>query len=72
MSDCKGKCVHPDSSMKNNHIRGNEECTEGWCGNQGYPKRCGCGGLVHADFGDEDFDGDYWLYTKCDKCGESE
>lgn len=65
--------VHPDSSMNYNHIKGDKECTEGWCGGlSGYPKVCSCGGLIHADFGDENGDGDYWLYTKCDTCGEPE
>lgn len=55
------------------HTIGDTECGEGWCGVD-YPKPCeyDCGGLVHADFGDENADGDYWLYTKCDECGESE
>lgn len=69
MSD---KYISPDSSMSNKHIVGNEKCTEGWCSSFDYPKKCGCGGLIHADFGDESADGDYWLYTMCDKCGESE
>jgi hypothetical protein len=51
------------------HERGNRECTSGWCGNQ-FPLPCECGGLVHADFGDEDSDCNYWLYKKCDRCGE--
>ncbi len=40
----------------------------------GYPKLCEtpeCNGLVHASFEDENWDG-YWLYTRCDRCGESE
>lgn len=57
------------------HIVGDLDCTEGWCdrGN-GYPKPCQhcADGLVHADFGDENYDCDYWLYTKCDVCGEAE
>lgn len=53
------------------HRRGNKDCTEGWCGNA-YPKPCSCGGLIHADFGDEDADCNYWLWTKCDRCGERE
>lgn len=52
------------------HTIGNKDCGEGWCGSS-YPKACECGGLIHADFGDESYDG-YWLHTKCDKCGESE
>lgn len=51
------------------HEVGNEECCEGWCGG-GYPLHCKCGGLIHADFGDEDYDCNYWLYKKCDKCGD--
>lgn len=56
------------------HIVGNVSCTEGWCGGtSGHPEPCereGCEGLVHAEFGDESYEGDYWLYTKCDVCGE--
>ena len=65
--------IHPDSSMDYNHVIGNKKCNEGWC-NKGshYPIKCECGGLIHADFGDENRDGDYWLYTKCDKCGGTE
>ena len=59
------------------HRIGDPNCDEGWCSGQGfsYPKPCettdGCPGLVHANFGDESWDG-YWLYTKCDVCGEPE
>lgn len=58
----------------NQHIVGNKKCREGWCsGVDGrFPKLCKCGGLIHAEFGDEDFDGDYWLYHKCDKCGSTD
>jgi hypothetical protein len=49
------------------HRIGDATCTAGWCGSD-YPRPCSCGGLVHADFGDEDRDGDYWLYTACDRC----
>ena len=51
------------------HAVGDRNCQQGWCIAGGYPKPCSCGGLIHADFGDEDYDGNYWLYTKCDKCG---
>jgi len=50
------------------HEIGDKDCCEGWCGNA-YPEKCECGGLIHADFGDENSDGDYWLHTKCDQCG---
>lgn len=56
------------------HTVGDRECTDGWCGSE-YPKPCeepGCSGLVHANFGDENADGDYWVHTKCDVCGEGE
>jgi len=47
------------------HIIGDKDCNKGWCGNgMGYPKRCSCGGLIHADFGDENIDCNYWLYTR--------
>nr|WP_276975929.1 dual specificity protein phosphatase [Ferrimicrobium acidiphilum] len=58
------------------HFAGDGSCYEGWCGGSyGYPKLCtrqGCEGLVHAEFGDENPDCDYWLYTKCDIRGEPE
>ena len=51
------------------HKIGDMGCSECW---RDYPKLCECKGLIHASFGDENYDGDYWLYTKCDKCGERE
>jgi len=48
------------------HEIGNRNCPECW---DGYPKKCLCGGLIHAQFGDEDSDCNYWLYQDCDKCG---
>ncbi len=49
------------------HEIGDKECGVCW---SGYPKPCKCGGLIHAEFGDENYDGDYWLYYKCDLCGD--
>jgi hypothetical protein len=55
------------------HEVGNENCRIEWCSvGSAYPRKCKCGGLIHACFGDENADMDYWLYTKCDKCGEAE
>lgn len=55
------------------HEIGNGACEEGWCGGgSGYPKPCICGGLIHADFGDEDINCNYWLHKKCDRCGVSD
>lgn len=55
------------------HKVGNKRCSEGWCdGGIQYPKLCSCGGLIHAEFGDETYDGyeeTYSVITKCDKCG---
>lgn len=54
------------------HEIGKSDCDECW---NGYPKRCedrDCSGLIHASFGDENGDGDYWLYKECDVCGGSE
>ncbi len=48
------------------HEVGNKECSKCW---SGFPKKCKCGGLIHAEFGDESYDG-YWLYKKCDKCND--
>ena len=52
------------------HEIGNKKCDMCW-GDE-YPKKCECGGLIHAEFGDEDKDDNYWLYVKCDKCGEED
>ena len=53
------------------HVVGDANCQAGWCGDTtGYPRGCTCGGLVHANFGDENADGDYWLMLKCDHCGD--
>lgn len=63
--DVSGEGIHQ-------HEVGNKDCIGGWCGGfDEFPHvHEGCGGLVHADFGDEDADDSYWLYCKCDKCGE--
>lgn len=55
------------------HEVGDKDCCAGWCGRRtGYPRPCpSCGGLIHADFGDENFECDYWLYIKCDQCGKT-
>ena len=47
------------------HVRG-KTCKECW---RGYPRTCECGGLIHAEFGDEGFDG-YYLVYHCEKCGD--
>lgn len=52
----------------NRHKIGESECPQCW---SGYPKKCTCGGLVHAEFGDENWEGDYWIYKECDKCGKN-
>lgn len=46
------------------HRVGDEDCAECYKG----PFPCDCGGLLHYEFGDENWD-DYWLYSKCDRCG---
>ena len=48
-----------------NHEVGNSECPDCW---KNYPVPCKCGGLIHAQFGDEDSNGDYWLEKFCDTC----
>jgi hypothetical protein len=53
------------------HECNDPNCQIGWCdGGLEFPKRCKCGGLIHAEFGDENSDGDYWVYRKCDNCGD--
>jgi hypothetical protein len=47
------------------HHIGDARCDECWTG---FPRPCKCGGLIHADFGDEVEEG-YWLHEKCDRCG---
>lgn len=56
------------------HLPGDHDCNRGWCGgDNGYPKPCPCGGLVHADFdGYSDGDGAHQLSTRCDACGRGE
>lgn len=55
--------------FEHEHDAGDTDCEACW---PRYPKPCECGGLVHAEFGDEDKNCNYWLYTKCDRCGDPE
>ena len=61
------KIFHIDDAIKYNHQVGDTKCPECW---SEYPCACECGGLIHAQFGDENYDGDYWLDRQCDKCGD--
>ena len=54
------------------HIIGDEKCRACWFKENGPCERPGCPGRLHRAFGDENYEGDYWLVYKCDKCGESE
>ena len=50
------------------HNIGDKNCNDCW---PGFPIKCKCvGGLIHAEFGDEDMDCNYYLLYKCDKCGD--
>ena len=49
------------------HEIGNPECPECW----NPPTQCNCGGLIHSAFGDENYDGDYWLIHSCEKCRDN-
>lgn len=51
---------------ESDHKKGDVNCSECW---PDYPKLCKCGGLVHAEFGDESWD-DYYLIRECDQCGD--
>ena len=58
----------------NDHYIGDTKCPE--CRaiaesfKEEYPEVCKCGGLIHAELGDDTPDV-FWLYTKCDKCGNA-
>ncbi len=41
------------------------ECSACW---SGFPCPCKCGGMIHAEFGDENYDGDFWLERICTNC----
>lgn len=51
------------------HIRGDKDC--GGCFGWPIEKPCECGGHIHTEWGDEDWDG-YWLYYMCDQCGSTD
>lgn len=55
-----GNCDDP-------HAVGDPACSTCW--NGPWPCGGGCPGLVHTEFGDENADCDYWLYSRCDACG---
>ena len=47
------------------HDVGDAECGACWFGrNEPCPEEDG--GRIHTSFGDENYDGDYWLYERCD------
>lgn len=49
------------------HTIGDADCTGCW--RTPWPCDGDCPGLVHNEFGDENADCDYWLYSRCDVCG---
>ena len=51
------------------HLVNDAQCPE--CLEE-YPKRCECGGLIHAGSGEADAEGGEWPATKCDRCARSE
>lgn len=64
---------HPPSEHRVDNI----QCDVGWCdagGHFGFPKKCVCGGLIHAEFEDESLGGEdgetIHLSQGCDQCGE--
>lgn len=50
------------------HIVGDKDCSECW--GDSFPRKCKCGGLVHSQYYDENWDGDVYLHFKCDKCND--
>lgn len=64
----KGKLGRPFATFEVNgydHQKNNPECPACW---RGFPVPCECGGLIHAEFGDENANGDYYLIYRCSKC----
>lgn len=49
------------------HSIGNHRCEECF---SGFPKRCQCKGLIHAQFVKEDWEGGLNLVYLCDYCGK--
>ena len=47
------------------HTAGDLDCDACW---RGYPVRCECGGLIHAEFGEQLTHDSYSLHYKCDLC----
>lgn len=48
------------------HPIGDHRCNECWAG---FPKRCQCKGLIHAQFIKESWRGELNLLYSCDNCG---
>ena len=54
------------------HNIGDENCPRCWLR---YQKKCKCGGILHAEFHDEDYDRitheeTVYIKKRCDKCGK--
>ena len=49
------------------HPIGDRRCNECYIG---YPNKCRCGGLIHAEFVKESWEGFKKIETLCDKCGD--
>ena len=55
--------AHPE--FIHTHQAGSD-CPACW---DGFPRPCRCGGQIHAELGDENAGGDYWLRRWCSACG---
>ncbi len=53
------------------HKIGDKQCRKCWYKKANPCKNCD-GGLVHTCFADENYDGCYWLWYECDKCGSND
>lgn len=61
-----------DPDWGTDHLLNDYKCGGCW---PGFPKRCECGGLVHAQFEDEIWTGEdeiVILKRKCDSCGDDQ
>src|SRR5262252_5591679 len=52
---------------KAEHQVGDRRCGECWLG---YPKKCQCGGFIHAEFVKESWDRVVTLTFRCDQCAD--
>lgn len=63
----KGKKMELFKVANYKHNVGDRRCCECWAG---FPQRCKCKGLIHAQFVKENWEGELNVQLACDNCGE--